>query len=88
MTRVGSAAPVGDQVGAVEWVVGLLNVREFGVLFGGEPLRVQSTARSDAFELLGFLRLSLAECAVAHLASDLVERVAFGRSSAEACGRQ
>lgn len=66
---------LGDQVGAVQRLVGLLDVGELLALAPGEPVGVLSQHEARALELLRYLLLAGAAGVVPHLPADLIERV-------------
>ena len=66
---------LGDQVRAVQRLVGLLDLRELVLLAFGEPVGVLPQDEAGALELFGDSLLSGAAGFVSHLPADLVERV-------------
>jgi hypothetical protein len=66
---------LGEQVGAVQPLVELLDAGEFQLLLLGEVARVLPEREAGALELGGELLLALAASLVLDLAADVVERV-------------
>ncbi len=74
---------MGEQVGAVEALVELLDARELELLALGQVAGVLPQREPGAFELAGELGLALAAGVVPHLAADLVQRVGRERDEME-----
>jgi hypothetical protein len=72
---VDQAQLLGDQVAAVQRFVGLLDVRELGLLFLVEFGGIHPQREAAALDRLRLLRVPFAARLVPHLAADLIERV-------------